>query len=283
VIEEEFVRTLVNLGLSFLQAKTYLNLVRLEKADVRTISRASNVSRQDIYRIMPTLQKWGLAEKNLAKPTIYIATPIKEALSILLQNRKKEYFEVQKETNLLLKNFNVNNPKIVLQEEDSQFTITSELTLLLKMLEKLTQKAQTSIDMAIPLELVEHHLFHNLQYFKRAIKRGVKLRLVTQKSEGQLNPRKPKALAESPLFELKYVPNHALVSTYSSASFRMHIFDKKEITLCVSEKDAVPCLWSNNPNTLRLATNYFDVLWNSTKETVEQATNSNKKYMKRQT
>jgi sugar-specific transcriptional regulator TrmB len=278
MIEEEYIRTLVNLGPSFLQAKTYLNLVRLEKADVRSISKAANISRQDIYRIMPTLEKWGLAEKILAKPTKYRATPIKEALSILLQNRKKENVELQKKTNLLLKNFHLDSQKIVLQEEDSQFQITSELTRLLKMLEKLTQKAQTSIDIAIPLECVEPHLFRNLQYFKKAIRRDVKIRLVTQKAEGELKPRVPQVLTENPLFELKYVPNHALFYTYSCASFRMHIFDKKEVTLCVSEKNPVPCLWSNNPNTLRLAINYFDVLWNSAKENVKQTTNSNRRY-----
>ena len=81
--QEEHIQTLTNLGLSFLQAKTYLNLAKLEKADVRTISTISNVARQDIYRIMPTLEKLGLAEKILGKPNMYKANPIKEGVSLL--------------------------------------------------------------------------------------------------------------------------------------------------------------------------------------------------------
>ncbi|MEX2723761.1 MAG: helix-turn-helix domain-containing protein [Candidatus Freyarchaeota archaeon] len=60
----EYIQTLTDLGLTFLQAKTYLNLAKLGKANVQTIAKASNVARQDIYRIMPSLQKLGLAEKN---------------------------------------------------------------------------------------------------------------------------------------------------------------------------------------------------------------------------
>jgi len=90
MIQDEHIQALMGFGLTLLQAKIYLNLVKLEKADVKTLSKASNVARQDIYRIMLTLQKLGLTEKIIAKPTMYKATPIKEGLSILLQNKKRK-------------------------------------------------------------------------------------------------------------------------------------------------------------------------------------------------
>ncbi|MCW4047841.1 MAG: hypothetical protein NWE99_09855 [Candidatus Bathyarchaeota archaeon] len=61
---DECVQTLMGLGLTLLQAKTYLALATLGKADVKMISKASNVARQDIYRVMPVLQKLGLGKKN---------------------------------------------------------------------------------------------------------------------------------------------------------------------------------------------------------------------------
>lgn len=257
MIQDEHVQTLMGLGLTFLQAKTYLALAKLGKADVKTIAKASNVARQDIYRLMPTLQKLGLGAKIIAKPTMYKATPIKEGLSILLQNRKEEIAELQKKTNSLINNFHKNTAKIPLQEENPQFTITSEITLLLKMHKKLFQKTQTSIDAIIPLKAVDEVLFHGLQYYKGAMRRGVKIRMITQKADGE-STRKPQALAKNPLFELKCLSNLAQLG--------MHIFDRKEVTLCLSEESGVPSLWSSNLSIVKLATSYFDDLWNKTEE-----------------
>lgn len=96
MVEDERVQTLMNLGLTLLQAKIYLALAQAGKTKIETISKASNIARQDIYRIMPTLQKLGLAEKIVTTPTMYKATPIKEGYYLLLQNKTQEYTELRK-------------------------------------------------------------------------------------------------------------------------------------------------------------------------------------------
>lgn len=256
--DDTCVQTLIELGLTRLQAKTYLALATFGKANVKTISKSSSVARQDIYRIMSALQKLGLAEKIIAKPTIYKATPIKEGLSILLQKRKEKIAELQKKTSSLLDTFQANNAEIALQEGSMQFMVTSEISLLHKMHKKLTGAAQTSIDIVIPLNFVEVMLSNESRCFKRAIRRGAKMRILAQKTEGETMPRKPQALAEKPFFELKYL--------YTPDQLGMHIFDRKEVTLCVSEKGGVPSLWSSNSNIVKLATNYFDCMWNKAEE-----------------
>ncbi len=256
MIQDENIQTIIDCGLSLLQARMYLNLLNLGKANVQTIAKASNMARQDIYRIMPTLQELGLAEKIITKPTIYRATPLEEGISILLQKRKKEYAEIQKKTSSLLNNFHNNNAKIAPHEEESQFIITSEKTLLLKIFERLTQSAQTSIDIAIPLKAVEKTLFRDLQFHKRAMRRGVKIRMMTQKAEGDLALRKPQALAKNPFFEIKYLSNFDPDG--------MRIFDRKEVTLAVCKENGLPSLWSNNLHVVKLATHYFDDLWDRT-------------------
>ena len=60
MIQDEHIQTLIGFGLTLLQAKIYLNLAKLEKADVTTLSKASNVARQDIYHAT----KAGLDRKN---------------------------------------------------------------------------------------------------------------------------------------------------------------------------------------------------------------------------
>ncbi|MEX2723760.1 MAG: hypothetical protein Q6367_007695 [Candidatus Freyarchaeota archaeon] len=200
-----------------------------------------------------------MQKKIIAKPTMYEGTPIKEGLSILLQNRKEKYAELQKKTASLIKNFHTITGKIDLPyEEDSQFKITSEITLFLKMHKSLHQKAQTSIDAIIPSISVSPKFTDAWSDPIRATKRGVKIRLILQKNEKKLIPRELQALEKNSLFKIKYLatPTH----------FGMHIFDKKEVTLSISEKKGLPSLWSDNPNIVELATSYFDEMWNKAEE-----------------
>ncbi len=262
MIQDDNIQTLVGFGLTCLQAKTYLALVKLGKADVNAIAKASNVARQDIYRIMPTLQKLGLTEKIIAKPTMYKATPIREGLSILLQNRKTEIAELQKNARVLINTFQANNAEIFLTEEETQFTITSEITRLLKMHKKQTENAQESIDVMIPIINVPSKVNDEWSNLKKPLKRGIKVRLITPKPSKETAPTAWQTFVKNPSFELKYLT--------APINFGMHIFDKKEITLAVSTKKILPSLWSNNPHVVELAINYFNEMWNK-KTTTNQS------------
>ena len=54
---------LSDFGLTHNQAKVYLAIAQLGLASVSQASKASNVRREDVYRIMPKLEKMGLIEK----------------------------------------------------------------------------------------------------------------------------------------------------------------------------------------------------------------------------
>jgi sugar-specific transcriptional regulator TrmB len=150
MIEDNHVQALMDFGLSFLQAKIYLNLVKLEKASVKSIAQTSKVARQDIYRLMPILMKVGLAEKIIGRPTIYKATPLKLGLSILFQKKKQECAELGNKEKWLLNIFPLCSSQNDLEEDNYNFRITYESTPLLKLLRKLIQKAHETIDVIIP-------------------------------------------------------------------------------------------------------------------------------------
>lgn len=241
---------LMNLGLTFLQVKIYLSIAQLGKADVKIISKASKVARSDIYRIMPTLERLGLAEKIIAKTTLYKATPIKEGLSILLQNKKREYDELEQKSSSLLNNFHINNLDFL--EENPEFKVISEITLFLKTHQKLMRSAQTSID--IYLGRLLPSVPSDSSYFRRA-KSNVKIRLIIQREK--TSPRNPRVLTKNPFFEIRYLNEPDPV--------RMHIFDKKMVSICVSDAEAsgVPSLLSNNHSIVKLSETYFEKVWNS--------------------
>ena len=206
-----------------------------------------------MYRIMSILEKMGLAEKIIAKTTRYKATPVKEGLSILLQNKKKEYADVEKQVKNIFNNFYENAESIPL--EPMQFTVISEVTLLLKKLDKLTDTTKNNIDIVTPARKQDEITLQKLPYIKRAIRRGIKIRFIALEVNGETVVESSKSLLKNPLFELRYYPSY-------STQFGMHIFDKREMTLTISEKSPMPCLWTNNSQVVKMATAYFENMWN---------------------
>ncbi len=54
---------LLGLGLTVNQAKVYLAILKLEKSSVSQIAKLSKVRREDVYRILPSLEILGLIER----------------------------------------------------------------------------------------------------------------------------------------------------------------------------------------------------------------------------
>jgi len=248
----------MDLGLTILQAKIYTNLVKLQKTDVKTISKVSDVARTDIYRVMPTLETLGLVEKIITNPVMYEAVPIKDGFSILLQKRKEEDAEIEEKTTLFLNNFQDHVPEDF-QGENQGFKFISEWALLKKMHLKLIHSVQTRIDFIVAADYFYQALFDHRSCFREAKKRGVKIRAITTTDMKNTSSRKAQFLAKYPITEIRY--------TSVSTMINMHIFDKNEITLRLSQTNSVPTMWSNNNNFIELAENYFEYLWNKAKST----------------
>ena len=181
--QDGYIQTLINLGLSLLQAKVYMNLVNLEQADVKTIAKASNVARTDTYRIMRTLEKTGLAEKIIALPTMYRATPIRQGYSLLLQNKTREHVNLQKKTIELIKNHHESNHKTALQKEETEFVVTSSKALFFKRIAEREKTVQTSIFVVGGWKGIKFVLFNRFHDLMRALKRGVKIQIITENHE----------------------------------------------------------------------------------------------------
>lgn len=260
-IQDKQIQTLMNLGLSLLQTKIYLSLAKLGKADIKTIAKASNVARQDIYRIMPSLEKMGLVEKILSKATMYKATPIKEGLTNLLQKQKEEYSKTERKINLLISNFH-NNDLQVSQKNDPYFRVISEWTLLKKMHKSLINTAQTNIDITCPAKTFPKMLYDQLPHLKEAKKKGIKIRAITQDVGKKILLEKIQTLSKMAFVETRYLSNYDL--------FGMHAFDKKEITVSIFEPESGSSLWSNDQNVVKIAQSYFEHLWNESEQQKEK-------------
>jgi len=262
MIREEDVQTLMELGLTLLQAKTYLALSALGNATIKKISKATNIAKQDVYRIMPKLQQLGLAEKIVAPQATFKAVNIENGTSVLLKNKEREYTNLQKKTKELIDSFKNANSRKPIQEESLQFSIISERFLLLRILDNITDNVQETIDFAHFWEFTRGMLFkHNPDILKRALERGVRIRWITEThKEDQEAEKILKTLTAYPLFKIRYVP--------PPIPLRIAIYDKKDAIMCLSHlpEDWVSNMWSNNKMFVKAVANCHEQMWNSASE-----------------
>lgn len=248
----------MDLGLTLLQAKIYLTLCQTGTASVKTLSNASNTARQDIYRIMPTLQKLGLAEKKLTTPTMYAPIPTKNGFTLLLQKETEKYIELQNKTSALIKSLNVSNNKKKLDNKNTGLFITSSFNILFKRFEEGIDRAQVSLDICGIQIGIQRTFFLNLSSFKSAINRGVKIRVITEKQD--INKSMENIIQTSKtskFFEIRFISRKSLINTM--------IIDGKEMNFCLTTKpginDGVPSLWTGNPELVKVVTAYFEQQW----------------------
>ncbi len=249
-------QTFYSLGLSILQAKVYLTLIRLPKATIKEIASSSGVARQDIYRITNELLKKGLVKKELTIPTQYEAVSLVDGTNNLQKEIDKKAVETRKETCKLLKRYEhkpkvSNNVKkefslsIVPKKDALQFSITQ------------IKGVKKSIDLLTSYSKARFMMWTAKEFIKEALLRKVRFRIIFEKpkDQKQLLP-KLKYLTTNPLFNIKLVnftPSTALA-----------IYDNKQISLMLKPKETLSkttLLTSNNSAILEIISDYFEIKW----------------------
>ncbi len=259
MIEEDNLSTLMDLGLTLLEAKTYIALSKAETATIKTTSRIADIAKQDMYRILPRLQTLGLAEKIVAPQAMYKAVPMENGISALLQSKARAYANLQKRATKLISDFKNGDPTKPVSDDNLQFRIISERTLLLRTLDAITDNTRESIDIAHYWDFTKGMLFkHGSNILEKALKKGVKIRWITEKHEEdkQAN-RRIKALTRFPLFEIRY--------TLPPIPLRTAMYDQRDAIMGISDglEGWVNSLWSNNRTFVHVLANYYEQLWNS--------------------
>ena len=80
----------MDFGFTTNQAKVYLSIVQSGRTRVGRISKNTQLHRQDIYKLLPKLEKMGLITKTIDKPFMIEAIPFQKALeNVILKEREK--------------------------------------------------------------------------------------------------------------------------------------------------------------------------------------------------
>jgi len=107
-------------------------------------------------------------------------------------------------------------------------------------------------------------LFNHIEEYKRAVKRGVKIRIITEKSEdGDLIQKTLQNITQNPLFAIKYLSQPVPVE--------IRINDGREVGVCLAMTGTVgvPSLLSTYPQLVKIVETYFETLWNGALDSSE--------------
>jgi sugar-specific transcriptional regulator TrmB len=265
-LRKEAYDTLVELGLTDLETKVYLALVQLGDARATEICKLSKVTRTDIYRVLSELAELGLVEKTITKPLIFVATPLRIGICLLLERRDKKTanlkIKVEKMVNLVekqritpnwMKNFKFieipNRGSIIKEDID------------------LNRVNWQTMNIVTLRGRFVRWIHLNRKSIDEMLSKGVKIRVIV--SCPNTSPSIIKQcvdysdeLCKNPMFQAKYVFTEApaLISLYDYKAVRMAL---KPSPFDIGGEG--PDLYSDHPSLVGMARTYFECLWNSAK------------------
>jgi len=258
---DENAKTLSDFGLTHNQAKVYIAIAQLGIASVSQVSKLSKVRREDVYRIMPKLEKMGLIEKILGKPTKIRATPVEEALPLLIKREKdianKKVSALMARKDEFLKHFNTYKMKP--KFEEAHFSLISQREGIINRELTMVKNAERQIDVISSRDKLLHVFAGYAKPFKEAIRRGVKVRMVLDVTEHDdsilriMEEYKPFTAS----LDLKYTDqpsSHYMISDYKEALVATSI----EPTIGEN-----PYLWTDDNSLVGLLQKNFESIWHT--------------------
>ena len=250
---------LEKLGLTSSQATVYLGMLSLGAPTARVLYKNVAIARQDVYRILSELEEMGLVEKILEKPAIFRPTPIKNALSILLDQKYHEAAELRKQANELFASSKkwVRAKTNFLPKQGFEvrrvYANDPHVKASIWGVKNLIRLLDGNIDWAVFASFVGDT--------ERLLDKGLRFRLITQTATMQQKmPEFMNVLRKHPCFETR------VLSTLFPT--KLILFDDREVAVWHEPTSAFhglkkpQALWSTDQGLIQLSSNYFEVLWN---------------------
>jgi len=260
---EEAAKELASLGLTGNQARAYVALVQLRIAPVSKIAKLSKIRREEIYRMMPKLEKLGLVEKMLGKPVKYRYVPPEKALFTLFRRKQetahRTISELREKRRRLLKQLGSLGVKARIEEEGPHFVLISAREQALDKMVTMVRKAKKSLAIATPRYGVQlgYTVHEQADVFRRAIRKGVKTRILLEIDD--LDDLMFKMLKELEVSE-------GIIEVRHMDNLTSHIViaDDAEVivgTFLMPTSEKHVDLWTNSPAYVDVMKAFFDRIW----------------------
>ena len=251
---DQNIKTLIDLGLTGTQAKTYLALLLTGPTSIKEIAIASGVARPDTYRAILELEETGIVEKIISIPTKFRTLPVNDAVDILISRKIKENADLNARAIKLIERVKEKTNSRPPLESDKLVLIPRDAIEL--ELRKHFENSRENFCAMVSNKRLFLWATENFAIIKDALKRKVTVRVVTEDCPKSNEPKELEELKKSQFFEVRYNVGQLI------AWFR--IYDHKEVVLSTSLKSEEPmhsAVWSNNHTLVELAQDYFDAAW----------------------
>ncbi len=254
--DDENTDLLLGLGLSLNQARVYLAILKLEKTTIAQAAKFSKVRREDVYRIMPALEKMGLVERLMGKPTVIRATPISDSLSFLVAEEKNKSDDRLTGMRSRVQKLSLKDWKQPPLDDESIYILIAEKKAILAKTSELIRNSRKEVALIADKARIIPTLSQFSEECRQAIKKGSQICLIFEgdSPDGSLKEKVNK-LIDGGSVHIKFHReplNHFIMS------------DDKEALITTSEESGLgesPSLWTNNSNLIGVLRTGFESDW----------------------
>ena len=212
-------------GFTINQAKIYLSIVESGLISVGEISKNTQLYVQDIYKILPKLEKMGLITKTIDKPVLIKAIPVEKALNRLVTVEKSEANQriSRLEANLkeITSEIIQHQNTVVKLVDDTLFIPLTTDEQIKNRADETFEKANVECDLVLNLDLIINLTRGLRENFE--LLRKVKTRIIIETVEKKSRVKKiiEKTLPKSNDFQIKIIhkANLYLITSLMIVSF----------------------------------------------------------------
>lgn len=241
-----------------------MSIVQSGSISVGKISKSTLLHRQDIYKILPKLEKKGLITKTIGKPFKIQAIPLETALYQLVYNeREKSNKKIAAlETNVkdLIDSLK-EQPK---SEEEARFTLLTTDDSIRNRANLSFTDVKKEMKLVTSIELLLAPLTRLYEFVTMLSNKKTKISLLAVSNENLETVFKTVE---------KMQPHENFIAKHISKKIFKHylILDRKEVWIATEQKteSGFPCiLWTNDKNIVQVYEEYFEIGWNRSGATI---------------
>ena len=253
---DEYISTLNELGLSITQARVYLTLAKFGTLKVKEASKLSGIARPHVYMLLSELEKAGLVIRIIDSPERFLAIPMDECVSTLLERRSKKTAELREQTMLLKKHFK-RSQALEASNFQLQFKLIPKKHAVYATANKMLETVQERIDFLCLTRRMIAWLSNYKSIVEATLARKVLFRVIMPRPHPKTDMGESiKTLSNYSNFKLRLIPEEP--------KFGFSVWDGKEILMTTSPVDSstpATTLWSNNRGLVDLCQEHFCYLW----------------------
>jgi sugar-specific transcriptional regulator TrmB len=252
---------LIEFGLTSLQARTYLALLKLGPCNARQVSSNLQTVRPEVYRALHELCYKGLVVRSPGSPSTYTPLPAVQAVDVLLGRFSEKYAVLNREKPFLVGSLSKYGNQAEAWKEQRFDLISGRSNAIARNLHMLELAKEEYLCLTSKFGLNRLTSDEFATAVRKANQRGVRVRIIAEIDIPNLQSARD-------------LSQYAELRRLSDISFCIDLTDKDEIIFgpALSDEEASQqhnrevYIWTNNPKFVEGMRTVFERLWKSARK-----------------